>query len=177
MVRIRTTLLLAAALYTGSRLSPAQSVAPIATLDLNRFLASSWFEIARLPVKREKQCTANQIVLYAPGDKDNTFQIVTECQIKTSETNWWDDNGQTPAHPSGALRLRRFVVFHPPYYVFALDPDFNWALVGTPNHRALWILSKTPSLPDGTLATLKSQAAAAGFNVSKLVTIPQHNQK
>jgi Lipocalin-like domain len=60
--------------------------------------------------------------------------------------------------------------------VLAVDPDYTWALVGNPNHRSLWILAKTPTLPDATLASIKSQATAAGYDVSKLITIPYEPQ-
>ena len=144
---------------------------PVAQLDYGRFL-SAWYEIARFPVRREKKCMANQMIAYSEADKKHTFQLATSCQIKAVESSWWDDNGKLDEHGSGALRLNHWLIFHRNYWVLAVDPEYNWALVGNPNHKSLWILSKTPEMPAATLDSIKSQASAAGFDVSKLIMIP-----
>ena len=56
------------------------------------------------------------------------------------------------------------------YWIIALDEEgYQWAMVGTPDRRFLWILSRQPSLDPATLATLKQQACRLGFAVENLV--------
>jgi lipocalin len=116
------------------------------------------------------------MIAYSEADKKNTFQLATSCQLKGAESNWWDRNGKLDEHGSGALRLTHWFIFHSNYWVFAVDPDYTWALVGNPNHRSLWILAKSPTLPAATLDSLKAQATAAGYDVSKLIMVPYQPQ-
>ena len=60
------------------------------------------------------------------------------------------------------------------YWIIALgesEPDapYEWALVGTPDRRFLWILARQPCLPPKVLADLKAQARCLGFDVKSLV--------
>ncbi len=54
--------------------------------------------------------------------------------------------------------------------VLALGPDDDWALVGSPNHKTLWVLARKPALPDDVMAQVKAKATAQGFDAAKLVT-------
>jgi apolipoprotein D and lipocalin family protein len=51
-----------------------------------------------------------------------------------------------------------------PYWILALDPDYQWALVGEPSRRYAWILSRTPSLDAAVLEETLARAAALGFD-------------
>jgi apolipoprotein D and lipocalin family protein len=153
----------------------AQSATPVSTLDANRF-TGSWNEIARFPVRREKQCIGREIVLCAVGDKANSLQLVTSCQVKSDQFNARNDKGKFDKRGTGALTLSRLLILHSRYWVLAIDPGYNWVLVGTPNHKSLWILSRLPTIPPDQLAEIKSKARAQGFDISKLIAIPQPNE-
>jgi hypothetical protein len=53
------------------------------------------------------------------------------------------------------------------------DAPYEWALVGTPDRRFLWILARQPCLPPEVLADLKAQARCLGFDVASLVISPK----
>jgi apolipoprotein D and lipocalin family protein len=164
-------LLLALAIPHPAR---AQSVAAIPNLDLTRFMAS-WYQIAAFPVRAQKHCLSNTLVLYALGDKQNSFQVVTSCQIKDGNPDYWNASGKLGKLGDGRLKLSRWLIFHTRYWVVATGPSYEWALVGNPNHSSLWVLSKTATLAPDTLTQIEAKAAAAGFNTAKLVTVTQHN--
>lgn len=162
---------LAAALspYTAS----AQKAHAAAKLDLNQ-LMGSWFEVARYPDKAERQCVSDAVVLYALGDKPGHFQLVASCVAKDNYTDARNSSGKVAnKFGDGRLRLGWFWPFRSKYWVFAVDPGYQWALVGNPNHKALWILSRTPTIDSATLSLIESQASAQGFNPGKLIPIPQ----
>jgi lipocalin len=58
--------------------------------------------------------------------------------------------------------------------VLATGPNYEWALVGSPNHKTLWVLSRTATLPAETYQQIVSQAAAQGFKTAKLLTVTHH---
>jgi apolipoprotein D and lipocalin family protein len=54
--------------------------------------------------------------------------------------------------------------------VIALDDDYQWAMVGTPERRFLWILARDTRLPPEVYVSLVEQARGLGFDVARLVT-------
>jgi apolipoprotein D and lipocalin family protein len=59
------------------------------------------------------------------------------------------------------------------YWVLKLDPAYKVALVGTPDRKNLWVLSREPSLPDTMLRDYLDEARAQGFDLTNLIT-PRH---
>jgi apolipoprotein D and lipocalin family protein len=153
-------------------LAPAQSATPIPKLNPKQ-LIGTYYVIARLPIKRQKHCLSNELVLYTLGDKKNSVQIVTTCQIKQDDTDSWESSGRFAKSGDGRIGIPYYFFFAKKYWIIGLAPDATWAIAGTPNHKSLWLLSGTPTLPAATLAQLKSTAAAQGYDTAKLITIPQ----
>ena len=54
-----------------------------------------------------------------------------------------------------------------------MDADGRWALVGSRSPRYLWILSRTPSLPDDTVRRIASLAESRGYNIENLIYVDQ----
>jgi apolipoprotein D and lipocalin family protein len=160
-------------LFTG--VASAQSATPVPKLNPTQ-LIGTYYVIARLPIKRQKACIGNELVLYALGDKKRSLQIVTTCQLKQDNTDGWNSGGLFSKTGDGRIGISFLFPFTKKYFILALAPDATWAIAGTPNHKSLWLLSSTPTLPDSTLAQLKTTAAAEGYNTAKLITIPQHPQ-
>jgi apolipoprotein D and lipocalin family protein len=55
------------------------------------------------------------------------------------------------------------------YWIIALDDDYRFAMVGTPDRRFLWILARDTCLPPDVFAGLVAQARCLGFDVDRLV--------
>ena len=155
-----------------SRPAAAQTVTAVPRLDLNKFMGT-WYELARLPDKTEKKCVRNVNVLFALGDKPRSFQMGTSCDVKDGTPDDYDGTGKASKQGDGKLKLSRLVIFSTPYWVLATGPAYEWALVGSPKHKTLWILSRTASLDPAVLAQIKNMAVAQGFHLEKLITVPQ----
>src|SRR5690606_23191671 len=59
------------------------------------------------------------------------------------------------------------------YWVIALDPDYQWAMVGAPDADYLWILSRAPRLDVDVYERLVAQASDMGYPVADIVLTPQ----
>ena len=173
---LRTTatgLILLTCLFTPGAGASAQSASPVAKLDPDRFIGT-YYEIARYPIKREKACLASGMVLYALGDKKNSVQIVTSCEEKDGNSYSWNSAGKFSKSGDGKIKLAWIWPFTVKYWILNLAPDYTWALVGTPNHKSLSILSRTTTLSAEVLADIEAKASAQGFNTPKLIKITQH---
>jgi apolipoprotein D and lipocalin family protein len=53
--------------------------------------------------------------------------------------------------------------------VIALGKDYDYAVVGTPDRKYLWILSRTPQMEPNTYDAVVAEAKSQGFNVSALM--------
>ena len=148
----------------------AQTVTAVPKLDLNKYMGT-WYELARLPDRAEKKCEANVEVLYALGDKKGTFQMGTTCDLKDGTPDEYDGTGKIDKAGDGRLKLSRLVLLSTPYWVLATGPAYEWALVGSPKHKTLWILSRTPTLDPAVMTQIKNTATAQGFDLTRLITV------
>jgi len=156
----------------GACAARGQAVVSVPKLDLNRF-ATGWYEIARLPNKREKKCVSNAFQIYAPAYKPGHFQYVQSCLLQDGETNIRNLNGRLDEERDGKLKLSTFPLFSTKLWVMATGPDFEWALVGSPNHNLLWVLSRTATMDSAVLQQVEGIATAQGFTVGKLEMVVQ----
>ena len=68
-----------------------------------------------------------------------------------------------------SLKVSFFGPFYGGYHIFALDPDYRWALVAGYSHDYLWILARERELPPAVLEDLLAKARAAGFATEALI--------
>jgi apolipoprotein D and lipocalin family protein len=154
----------------------AQAVTPVPKLD-DEQMRGTWYEIARLPTKREKSCAGNNLEIIARGDKLNQLQLVDSCKNPKGFLNVHNLTAKPQQKKNnngdGRLKITTIWPFSLKYWVLAVDPTYRWSLIGSPNHRFLWIYSRTPTLDPATLAQIQTTAAAEGFATAKLVTTVQ----
>ena len=72
----------------------------------------------------------------------------------------------------GHLKVSFFGPFYASYVVFDLDQeDYHWAYVTGYNRNYLWLLARTPTVDDATVAEFKAQAEAEGFDLEDLIVV------
>ena len=153
--------------------SRGQTVSAVPSLDLPKF-TGNWYEIARLPTKRDKSCDHDSVVLIALGDKKDSLQLVIACQTKKGFTQVRNVDGKPEDKTSdGKLKVTTIWPFTRKYWVLAVDPNYDWALVGSPNHKELWVLARALTMDAPLLATIEGKASAEGFDTGKLISTPQ----
>lgn len=74
-------------------------------------------------------------------------------------------------------KLPLFAYAHPvgrfPYIILDVAEDYSWTVVGYPDRSYLWIMARTPTLPEATYSKLESIAVDAGYDKSKIRMVPQ----
>lgn len=172
-MRALIPLLLCLALFPA----PARAAGPVASvpeLDLSRY-AGLWYEIAHLPLSFQRRCAGDITARYALRS-DGTISVHNAC--RTHDGNRIEVDGvarPVPGHP-GRLRVRfapDWLAWVPfvwaDYWVIALDPDYQWAVVGDPDRDYLWILSREPAMDRTLFEQLRGRAEAMGYDLAPLV--------
>jgi len=164
----------------GLALAAAASAQPrlltVPEVDLARY-AGQWHEVARLPNRFQSQCIGEVTATYTLRD-DGMVGVVNRCRTGEGEHAW--EVAEGVARPVDESNARLRVSFLPEwlrwlpvgwgdYWVLALDPQYRWVLVGEPDRRYLWVLSRTPTLPPERLDALLGIAREMGFPVNRVV--------
>ena len=159
--------LLFAALACGPAVSNAETpVNSVAAVDLQRY-SGRWFEIASFPMFFQRQCigdTTAEYALKADGEIAVTNRCRTDSGFDQAQGTAW----ATEPGNNSRLKVSFFWPFRSDYWVIGLDPDYRWAVVGNPNRKYLWLLSRTPELPPPLLEAALKSASAQGYDLSQL---------
>lgn len=63
--------------------------------------------------------------------------------------------------------------FRLPYLIIDLDPDYQWSVIGYPNRKLAWVLSRKPVLDEATYQAILKRMTAQGYDPASLVKVPQ----
>jgi apolipoprotein D and lipocalin family protein len=158
-------LLLFGALFLGCAEYPPLEVVP--RVDLARY-AGKWYEIASLPVSQQEGCNCTTAE-YSRID-DETIRVVNRCR-KGGPTGSVDEATGKAFVVAGSnnakLKVQFFWPFRGDYWVVDLAEDYSYAVVGTPNRKYFWILSRTPRMQPEILTTLLNRVRSKGFDTAR----------
>ncbi|HSN03608.1 MAG TPA: lipocalin family protein [Nitrospira sp.] len=150
-------------------------VPTVAAVDLSRYVGT-WYEIARLPMWFQRHCVDSRAIYTLrsdgavgvhnecatdAGERDQIEGVATVVDAKTNAKlnvqfdNWF-------ARLFGSSREGN-------YWILDLDAEYRTALVGTPDRRYLWILSRTPQMEEPAYRRLVELSRSVGYPVDDLV--------
>ena len=166
----------AAALLVGPLMPPdaaaaGQNPAPLKTVarvDLDRYLGT-WYEIASYPAWFQKGCTGSTAE-YAPLP-DGRIRVINRCFKNALDGPLKTSRGKAEVvDPATNARLKVwfFWPFKGDYWIIDLDADYQWAVVGVPSRKYLWILSRTPTLDEATYAGILRRIDDQGYDPNRL---------
>jgi apolipoprotein D and lipocalin family protein len=169
-------MLLFAALLVRAERRGKEPLRVVPSVDLPRY-AGLWYEVARLPNRFEEKCAGDVTAEYTPKGTDR-LKVVNRCRKRdgrmseaVGEAKLADSKG-----PNSRLKVRfapSFLSFLPmvwgDYQVIELAPDYSHAVVGAPDRKYLWVLSRSPRMDEATYLRLLEAARAEGFDVSRMI--------
>jgi apolipoprotein D and lipocalin family protein len=169
--------LLAGLLLAGCATSGDDSLAPktVHSVNLKRY-QGKWYELARMPMYFQRNCAQSEAhyTLKTDGDMD----VLNRCL--TPEWKWEEAKGTaTPQIPGKNDKLwvnfdNWFTRLLPGmskgnYWVLYVSDDYQTAIVGSPNRRNLWLLSRKPEVNADTREELLSRARQQGYDTTRLI--------
>jgi len=149
----------------------AATPAPLETVpsvDLDRYVGT-WYEIASFPQRFQKGCTGTTAT-YSIRE-DGSIEVVNRCARDSLDGRITVARGRARVvdrSTNAKLKVSFFWPFWGDYWIIDLGRDYEYAVVGHPNRKYLWILSRTPTMEaavyDGILERLRAQ----GYDTSRL---------
>ncbi len=148
----------------------------VPALDLPRYLGT-WYEIDRLPMRHEPE-DATDVSAHYTLDEDGSIRVRNRC-LRGGELV--EAIGQ--AKPIDASNSRLEVSFLPEglrwipftrgdYWVILVDGGYTAALVGSPDRKYLWLLSREPRMDEITRQHYIAYARQQGFDVDRMIHTP-----
>lgn len=136
-------------------------------VDLSRYMGR-WYEIATILQDFQRGCTASTAD-YSLRD-DGKVDVLNQCRL---------------GYPTGPLKSARAVAFPADatngrlkvrfpgrplgdYWILELGRNYEYAVVGTPDRGALWVLSRSPEMRRLTYLGILDRLRAKYFDVSRL---------
>ena len=163
-------LLFLAGFLLAAKHSSAQAVAPLKAVghvDLSRY-TGKWYEIARYPNRFQRNCQSDTTAVYTLRE-DGKVEVVNACRKKDGNVTTARGTAKVADPESNAkLKVTFFWPFYGDYWIIGLSPEYQYAIVGEPSRKYLWILSRTPSMEGTTYQTLLRQIEAMGYDPGKL---------
>lgn len=165
-------LLLATTAVRGSG-AAAPAVTAVASVDLLRY-QGFWHEIARVPNRFQRRCARDTFARYRlrPG---GDLEVLNQCRRRNGGVEQASGIARVSDRQSQA-RLRVSLVsvlgwrpFWGDYWIIGLDPAYGWAVVGEPDRRFGWVLSRSRSLDADTLRSIRTVLISNGYEPSRFL--------
>ncbi|HDS1738150.1 MULTISPECIES: lipocalin family protein [Pseudomonas] len=166
-----------ALVLSGCATSGSDALAPntAGPVNLKRY-QGKWYELARLPMYFQRDCAQSEA--HYNAKPDGTLGVLNRCRMLDGE--WIRAEGSARPQEVGHTdklwvefdnwftRLAPGVA-KGEYWVLYVDSRYRTALVGSPDRKYLWILSRTPSLPAWERENLLAKARQQGYDTNRLI--------
>jgi len=177
----------------------AEPLATVPHVDLSRYLGR-WYEIARYPNLFQRKCDRDITAEYALAPRARRGMIrgmmrgmvrgmvqgmmQGRAQGKITVLNSCTKRDGSVEHANGVavvvdplsnakLKVTFSWPFAADYWIIDLGANYEYAVVGEPSRRNLWILSRSPQMSDSLYEQILRTVAARGYNPKKLVRTRQ----
>ena len=140
----------------------------VAHVDLARY-AGVWYEIASYPQRFQKGCTGT-VATYTLR-ADGTVAVLNRCARDSLDGRVTVARGRARVVDKASnarLKVSFFWPFWGDYWIIDLGADYEYAVVGHPSRKYLWILSRTPAMAPAVYEGILERLRGQGYDPAKL---------
>ena len=142
---------------------------PVDKVDVKRF-AGTWYSLYSIPTmfdKGSRETTTN----YTWNPDKDYYDVLTKCKkedgtYKTVKSKLFQVEGSHNAQ----MKAQFMWPFKVDYWVIDLADDYSYVVVGHPDHKFLFIMSRKPFMSKKTYDELVAKCKAMGYPVEQLVS-------
>ena len=135
-------------------------------VELEKYLGK-WYEIAHLPAKFQEGC--NETIATYTLSTDGNISVLNQC---TKDGKMKQAKGKAKVvdkNSNAKLKVSFFWPFYGDYWIIKLGNTYDYSVVGTPNRKYLWILSRTPQMDDNLYSQIIEYVKLKGFDANKII--------
>ena len=157
----------------GTAMKP---VALVAKVDIPRFMGD-WYVIANIPTFLEKGAhNAKDSYTLAPdGTIPTTFSFNADGFDGPLKT--YGSKGFV-LDASGAIWGQQYIwPIKADYRIAYLSPDYTQTVIAREKRDYVWIMARTPTIPEADLQRLIAFVGSQGYDTAKLQRVPQRGAK
>jgi len=147
----------------------------VSDFEIDQYLGT-WYEVARLDHRFERNLT-DVSAQYSLKD-DGTIKVINSG-YDTEDKEWVKAEGKAKfrdAESEGKLKVSFFGPFYSGYNILALDDNYQYALVAGNDLGYLWLLSRSPSIPEAIKSDYLDMAEQIGYDTSELIWVEHERQ-
>jgi apolipoprotein D and lipocalin family protein len=139
----------------------------VASVDVPRYVGT-WYQQALIPNSFQAMCVSSTQATYAVDGDGLT--VLNQCRNAKGQMEEAKGVAKIVEGSNNAkLRVSFFRPFYGDYWVLALEPNYQWVLVGAPSRKFGWVLSRSAQLDDATYNAILDKAAALGYDKTQFV--------
>ena len=165
--------LMAGTLFLIGCRASLEPVEPVEYVDLERFMGD-WYVIANIPTFVEK----------GAHNAIESYRLDEDGSIATTFT-FREDAFDGPAkeyHPRGFVRdtesnavwgMQFIWPFKGDYRISYLDKDYSLTVISRNKRDYVWIMARTPAIPDADYQQLLKMLADEGYDTTLIKPVPQ----
>jgi apolipoprotein D and lipocalin family protein len=169
-------LLTVAACAQGGKVMTAE-LKVVPHVELERYLGT-WYEIARYPQRFQEGCVASKAV-YELG-RDGKIQVYNECRQGSLEGPVNSVRGKAKVVDpvtNAKLKVTFFWPFYGAYWIIDLGENYEYAVVGHPSRKYLWVLSRSPEMEESVYRGILERLERQGYDTDRLMRTTQPGGK
>jgi len=170
MKKILVTLLGSAFFMSCSSVPTIETVGKV---DIKRFMGT-WYVIGNIPTFIEK----------GAHNAIESYQLKDDGTIATTFTFYKKafDGPKKTYNPRGFIRDRKnnavwdmqfFWPLKSEFLIIYLDSEYKHTVIGRSKRDYVWIMSRTPSIPEEEYKSILGLLKKAGYDVTKIQKVPQ----
>ncbi|QOY52508.1 lipocalin family protein [Candidatus Sulfurimonas baltica] len=142
-----------------------KSLTTVDEVNLNRYLGT-WYEIARFEHWFEKGCS-NVTANYSLKDNGD-IKVINKCMKEDNQYKESIGTAYTTDKTNSKLKVSFFKPFYGDYWILDLDENYQYALIGDPSRKYMWILARDSKIDNTTKNKVLNKASSLDFDISKL---------
>ena len=147
----------------------------VESVDINKYMGQ-WYEVASIPTRFQKDCVGTNAIYTLLENGEVEINNICRKFTLDGELSLQKGRGRVVDTVSNSKLEISFVgpfigdtwFFWADYWILELGENYEYAVIGTPSKKFLWVLSREKTLDQNLYEEILERRQADGYNVELL---------